>query len=133
MTKEPHRIDVHVGGRVRLRRMMLGLSQERLGEKLNLTFQQIQKYEKGANRIGASRLYDIAQVLEVPVQFFFEDLPQDLYVASHDIAAAESAPPVMNFVSSNEGLQLNTAFSRIECDETRKRIVDLVKTLSTMA
>lgn len=132
MTKEPHRIDVHVGGRVRLRRMMLGLSQERLGEKLGLTFQQIQKYEKGANRIGASRLYDISQVLSVPVQFFFEDLPEDLYRAAHEGGVTETAPRLMNFVSSNEGLQLNTAFSRIECDETRRRIVDLVKTLSTI-
>ncbi len=132
MTKDPHRIDVHVGGRVRLRRMMLGLSQERLGEKLGLTFQQIQKYEKGANRIGASRLYDISQVLGVPVQFFFEDLPEDLYRDSQEAGAVEAAPRLMNFVSSSEGLQLNTAFSRIECEETRKRIVDLVKTLSAV-
>ena len=129
--KDPHRIDVHVGGRVRLRRMMMGLSQERLGEQLGLTFQQIQKYEKGANRIGASRLYDIAQVLGVSVQFFFEDLPEDIEPSAVDEGEQESAPRLMTFVSSAEGLQLNTAFSRIECEETRKRIVDLVKTLST--
>jgi len=68
-------IDIHVGSRVRFRRMLLGMSQEKLGEKLGLTFQQVQKYEKGINRIGASRLYDLAQVLGVPVQFFYEDAP----------------------------------------------------------
>ena len=109
---------------------MLGLSQERLGEKLGLTFQQIQKYEKGANRIGASRLYDIAQVLGVTVQFFFEDLPEEVDPCSFEEGGREAAPRLMNFVSSAEGLQLNTAFSQIECEETRKRIVDLVKTLS---
>ena len=68
-------IDAHVGARVRLRRMLVGMSQERLGELLGVTFQQVQKYEKGANRIGASRLYEVSQILEVPVQFFFDDLP----------------------------------------------------------
>ena len=132
MPKDPHHIDVHVGGRVRLRRMMVGMSQERLGEKLGLTFQQIQKYEKGANRIGASRLYDIAQVLGVGVEFFFEDVPEEVEPTStEEASSADSAPRLMNFVSSAEGLQLNTAFSRIECEETRKRIVDLVKTLSS--
>lgn len=131
MTKDPHRIDVHVGGRVRLRRMMLGMSQEKLGEKLGLTFQQVQKYEKGANRIGASRLYDISQVLGVPVQFFFEDLPEEMDAVDPAHGADASVHPVMSFVSSSEGLQLNTAFSQIQCDETRKRIVDLIKTLSS--
>src|SRR5918992_4717448 len=68
-------IDLHVGSRVRLRRMLLGMSQEKLAERLGLTFQQIQKYEKGINRIGASRLFDLAQVLGVPVQFFYDDAP----------------------------------------------------------
>ena len=74
-SRRPNPIDVHVGSRVRFRRMLLGMSQEKLGEKLGLTFQQIQKYEKGINRIGASRLFDLAQVLGVPVQFFYEEAP----------------------------------------------------------
>src|ERR1700752_5241949 len=74
-SRRPNPIDVHVGSRVRFRRMLLGMSQEKLGEKLGLTFQQIQKYEKGINRIGASRLLDLAQVLGVPVQFFYEEAP----------------------------------------------------------
>src|SRR5512145_286688 len=73
-SRRPNPIDIHVGSRVRLRRMLLGMSQEKLGERLGLTFQQIQKYEKGVNRIGASRLFDLAQVLGVPVQFFYEEL-----------------------------------------------------------
>ena len=75
--KTPNPIDVHVGNRVRMRRMLVGLSQEKLGDSLKLTFQQVQKYEKGSNRISASRLYQIAQVLGVPVQFFFDDVPAD--------------------------------------------------------
>ena len=74
-SRRPNPIDVHVGSRVRFRRMLLGMSQEKLGEKLGLTFQQIQKYEKGINRIGASRLFDLAQVLGVSVQFFYEEAP----------------------------------------------------------
>ena len=74
--KNPNPIDVHVGSRVRMRRMLVGLSQEKLGERLGLTFQQVQKYEKGSNRVSASRLYQMAQILGVPVQFFFEDLPE---------------------------------------------------------
>ena len=136
MTKTPNPIDVHVGSRIRLRRMMIGMSQERLGEQLKLTFQQVQKYEKGANRVGASRLFSIARILDVPVQFFFEDMPE----ATSSVAPAaksdgmrepDETPFVMDFVSSSEGLQLNTAFSKIENVETRRKIVDLVKTLAS--
>ena len=74
-SRRPNPIDIHVGSRVRFRRMLLGMSQEKLGEKLGLTFQQVQKYEKGINRIGASRLFDLAQVLGVSVQFFYEEAP----------------------------------------------------------
>ncbi len=73
--KKPNPVDTHVGSRVRLRRMLLGMSQERLGESMGLTFQQVQKYEKGVNRIGASRLFQISKILDVPVQFFFEEAP----------------------------------------------------------
>ena len=127
--KSPNPIDIHVGSRVRLRRMMLGMSQEKLGENLGITFQQIQKYEKGTNRIGASRLQNIATSLKVPVSFFFEDAP-----GSPDDAAGfgESKPTsyVVDFLSSSEGLSLNKAFVRIREPKVRKRIVDLVRTLA---
>lgn len=126
-TKKPNPIDIHVGGRVRLRRMMLGMSQEKLGEQLGITFQQIQKYEKGTNRIGASRLQNIATVLSVPVGFFFDGAP------GHDEANnadSKSGSYVVDFLSSSEGLQLNRAFVRISDAKVRRRIVDLVRALA---
>lgn len=129
MKKKPNPIDVHVGGRVRLRRMLIGMSQEKLGELLGLTFQQIQKYEKGANRIGASRLYQISRILGVPVQFFFEDLDNDIEAPPESMSEPDAAPFVMDFVSSAEGLSLNRSFTKIEDPRVRKRIVDLIKSL----
>lgn len=120
VSKSPNPIDIHVGSRLRERRITLGVSQERLGDSLGLTFQQIQKYEKGVNRIGASRLFQIAQFLDAPVQYFFEGAPGE----------AEETPEIMRFIGTVEGLQLNAAFTKIKHDETRRRIVDLVKTLS---
>lgn len=120
-------VDVHVGGRVRLRRMLLGMSQEKLGEHLGLTFQQIQKYEKGINRIGASRLFDLSQVLGVPVQFFYEELA----VGGADGAAGFAERPAESyaaeFLGSREGLELNKAFARITDSRVRRSIVDLVR------
>ncbi len=131
MTKKvPNPIDVHVGSRVRLRRMLVGMSQEKLGEMLGLTFQQIQKYEKGANRIGASRLYQIAQILGVSVQFFFDDIPQEHAMTQDEGMADDPAPFVMDFVSSAEGLQLNRSYTRISDAQVRKRLLELVKSLS---
>lgn len=134
MTKSPNPVDIHVGSRVRLRRMMIGMSQERLGEKLGLTFQQVQKYEKGANRIGASRLFAISKILEVPVEFFFQDMPDSIAQGPTDNSAGMSEPDetsfVMDFVNSSEGLQLNTAFKRIDSSDTRRKLVELVKTLA---
>lgn len=127
--KAPNPIDIHVGSRVRLRRMMLGMSQEKLGESLGITFQQIQKYEKGTNRIGASRLQHIATVLKVPVSFFFEDAPG----TPDDVMDASGSRPasyVVDFLSSSEGLSLNKAFIRIEDAKVRRRIVDLVRSLA---
>ncbi|MBN8998011.1 MAG: helix-turn-helix transcriptional regulator [Rhizobiales bacterium] len=125
--KQPNPIDIHVGSRVRLRRMMQGMSQEKLGESLGITFQQIQKYEKGTNRIGASRLQHIASVLEVPVSFFFEDAPG----APSPAGFAESRPAafVTDFLASAEGLQLNKAFVRIKDAKLRRRIVELVRAI----
>ncbi|WP_237152799.1 helix-turn-helix domain-containing protein [Oryzibacter oryziterrae] len=127
--KSPNPIDIHVGGRVRLRRMMLGMSQEKLGEALGITFQQIQKYEKGTNRVGASRLQHIATVLKVPVSFFFEDAPGTPEEAA-GFAENNSHSYVVDFLSSTEGLSLNKSFVRIKDARVRRRIVDLVQTLA---
>jgi transcriptional regulator with XRE-family HTH domain len=128
--KVPNPIDVHVGSRVRLRRMLVGMSQEKLGDMLGLTFQQVQKYEKGANRVGASRLYQISQILGVPVQFFFDDLPGGAAGGAPGFADGDQTPYVMDFVSSSEGLQLNRAFARIDNSAVRKKLLELVKSLS---
>jgi len=110
--------------------MLVGMSQEKLGEMLGLTFQQIQKYEKGANRIGASRLYQIAQILGVDVEFFFDDMPDGSKgKKSKGFSEGESSPYVMDFVSSSEGLQLNRSFTRISDPKIRKRLLELVKSL----
>jgi len=127
--KKPNPIDIHVGSRVRLRRTMLGQSQEKLGNALGITFQQIQKYEKGANRIGASRLQQIANVLTVPVAFFFEDAPSGTQSVT-GMAEGNSTTYVVDFLSSSEGLQLNRAFVKISDPKVRRKIVDLVKSLS---
>jgi transcriptional regulator with XRE-family HTH domain len=107
--------------------MMLGMSQEKLGEQLGITFQQIQKYEKGTNRIGASRLQNIASVLSVPVGFFFDGAPGQ---GSAGAADSKSGSYVVDFLSSSEGLQLNRAFVRISDSKVRRRIVDLVRALA---
>jgi len=127
--KSPNPIDIHVGSRVRLRRMMLGMSQEKLGESLGITFQQIQKYEKGTNRIGASRLQHIATILKVPVSFFFEDAPGTPEEAE-GFGETQPTSYVVDFLSSSEGLSLNKAFVRIEDPKVRRRIVDLVRSLA---
>jgi transcriptional regulator with XRE-family HTH domain len=128
--KKPNPIDIHVGSRVRLRRNMLGMSQEKLGEALGITFQQIQKYEKGANRVGASRLQAISNVLSVPVSFFFEDAPGDNSGALKGFAEENSTTYVVDFLNSTEGLQLNRAFVKITDAKVRRKIIDLVKSLS---
>lgn len=128
--KKPNPIDIHVGSRVRLRRTMMGMSQEKLGEGLGITFQQIQKYEKGANRIGASRLQHIASVLKTPVAFFFEDAPGMESGSISGFGESDSANYVVDFLSSSEGLQLNRAFVKIQDPQVRKKIVELVKSLS---
>jgi transcriptional regulator with XRE-family HTH domain len=120
-------IDVHVGARVRLRRMLLGMSQEKLGEHLGLTFQQIQKYEKGINRIGASRLFDLSQVLGVPVQFFYEELAVGGAGADAGFGERPAESYAVEFLGSREGLELNKAFARISDPRVRRSIVDLVR------
>jgi len=125
-------IDVHVGSRVRLRRMLLGMSQEKLGEHLGLTFQQIQKYEKGINRIGASRLFDLSQVLGVPVQYFYEELPVGAAEAgATGFAERPSENYAVEFLGSREGLELNKAFARITDLRVRRSIVELIRALAS--
>jgi transcriptional regulator with XRE-family HTH domain len=127
--KAPNPIDKHVGSRVRMRRMMLGMSQEKLGDALGLTFQQVQKYEKGTNRIGASRLQQISSILQVPVAFFFEGAPVDV-VPQEDFADAPSPAYVTDFLATSDGLALTKAFMRIASPKLRRRIVDLVEEIA---
>lgn len=128
MSRAPDPVDLHVGARLRLRRMMQGVSQEALARKLGVTFQQIQKYENGQNRIGASRLYQLSLALKAPVGFFFVDLP-----GPDDIEGDGRAEAAMAFVGTPEGLQLNLAFSRIASPATRRKVVDLLNTLAAEA
>jgi transcriptional regulator with XRE-family HTH domain len=127
--KQANPIDAQVGNRVRLRRMLIGMSQEKLGEMLGLTFQQVQKYEKGVNRIGAGRLYQVAHILGVPIDYFYEGAKDRMPLKSAGLDDAKT-PPVMEFLSSGEGLQLSIAFMRIRDSKVRKRVLDLVKSLA---
>jgi transcriptional regulator with XRE-family HTH domain len=127
--KAPNPIDKHVGSRVRMRRMMLGMSQEKLGDALGLTFQQVQKYEKGTNRIGASRLQQISHILQVPVAFFFEGAPM-LQGSSERMNEAPSPAYVSDFLATSDGLSLTKAFMRIKEPRLRRRIVDLVEAIA---
>jgi transcriptional regulator with XRE-family HTH domain len=130
--KAPNPIDKHVGSRVRMRRMMLGMSQEKLGDALGLTFQQVQKYEKGTNRIGASRLQQISQILQVPVAFFFEGAPviASDYQPASGMQEAPSPAYVSDFLATSDGLSLTKAFMRIKDAKLRRRIVDLVQQIA---
>src|SRR5215472_8376986 len=127
--KSPNPTDKHVGGRVRMRRMMLGMSQTELGNSIGLTFQQVQKYEKGTNRIGAGRLHQIARILKAPVSFFFEGSPRE----PGGVSDAE-APPlptyVTDFLATSDGLALTKAFMQIKDANLRCRIVSLVQEIT---
>ncbi|MGI9366717.1 MAG: helix-turn-helix domain-containing protein [Rhizobiaceae bacterium] len=130
-SKTPNPVDVHVGSRVRLRRTMEKMSQEKLGEALGVTFQQIQKYEKGTNRIGASRMQQIAETLNVPISFFFEDVPGAVGDKNRSgMAEGDSSTYVVDFLSSAEGIELNRAFVKISNPAIRKKIIDMVRTLA---
>ncbi|MGH6673844.1 MAG: helix-turn-helix domain-containing protein [Xanthobacteraceae bacterium] len=129
--KAPNPIDKHVGSRVRMRRMMLGMSQEKLGDALGLTFQQVQKYEKGTNRIGASRLQQISHTLQVPVSFFFDGAPHVPGGARVEgMGEAPSPAYVSDFLATSDGLALTKAFMRIGDSKLRRRIVDLVEQIA---
>ena len=127
----PHPVDIHVGSRIRMRRTLLGLSQEKLGDALGLTFQQVQKYERGANRVGSSRLFEISRLLDVPVSFFFEDMPGDVAAA----ATAQQADPTgestqRDPLAKRETLELVRAYYRIGDPRVRKRIFELMKAIA---
>jgi transcriptional regulator with XRE-family HTH domain len=124
--KSPNPVDKHVGSRVRMRRMMLNMSQTALGDAIGLTFQQVQKYEKGANRISASRLQQLAHILKVPVPFFFEGAPHLAagHIPKRPLPSAES---YTDFMATRDGLALAKAFMRIGNIQLRRRIVDLVE------
>ena len=132
----PSPIDVHVGSRVRLRRTLLGMSQEKLGEALGLTFQQVQKYERGVNRIGASRLFDLSRVLDVPIGFFFDDMPPEMggaarsrFGLSGGFAEAQDGFDD-DTLHRRETLELVRAYYRITDPSVRKRVFDLIKSLT---
>lgn len=132
-SRKPNPVDIHVGGRVRFRRMLLGMSQEKLGERLGLTFQQVQKYEKGINRIGASRLFDLSHVLGVPVQFFYDEAPAAYeHTPSREVGFAERQTEsyITEFLNTRDGLELNKAFVKITDGRQRRAIVDLVRSLA---
>jgi transcriptional regulator with XRE-family HTH domain len=112
-----------------MRRMLVGMSQEKLGDSLGLTFQQVQKYEKGANRIGASRLYQIARVLGVPIEFFYDGVLPDGQGEAEGFAEADSSHFEMDMLSTSEGIQLNSAFFSIRDPKVRKKVLELVKAL----
>jgi transcriptional regulator with XRE-family HTH domain len=127
--KAPNPIDKHVGSRVRMRRMMLGMSQAKLGDGLGITFQQVQKYEKGTNRMGASRLQHISHILQIPVPFFFEGAPQ-LTGQPTEIGEAPSPACVSDFLATPDGFALTKAFMQIKEPGLRRRIVHLVEQIA---
>ena len=129
-TKAPNPVDRYVGSRVRMRRIMLGMSQEKLGEALGLTFQQVQKYEKGTNRVGASRIQQISEILQVPVSFLFEGGPSGTPSAG-GLNEGTSPAYVSDFLATSEGLALTRAFTRIADPKLRRSIVELVEQIAT--
>ena len=140
MATNPNPIDVHVGKRLRLRRTLLGMSQERLGELLGLTFQQVQKYERGVNRIGSSRLFELGQILDVPISFFFDDMPANggtaggaevpLGLAEERVAFDHEAADLP--LDRRETLELVRAYYRISDPAVRKRLFELAKALGNL-
>ena len=125
--KQPNAFDVHIGKRIRTARILIGMSQERLGSLLGVTFQQIQKYERGFNRIGAGRLYDVAAILNVPISFFYQDLEHA--TVEHPRPTAEPSA-VKRFLASAEGLELALAFQRIKDAKVRRRMLHLMRSLA---
>lgn len=127
---KPEPVDVHVGSRVRLRRTLLGMSQDKLGKALSLTFQQIQKYERGANRIGSSRLYKLSQILDVPVSFFFDDMPAEVTGKAVGMSEGGKQSFEVGQLSRRETLELVRAYYKIKDPLVRKKLFEMVKALA---
>lgn len=121
-------VDVHVGTRVRLRRQVMKMSQEKLGDKLGVTFQQVQKYERGSNRIGASRLWKISEVMDVPVNFFFDGLSESY--ARGEFAEDDQMPIVYEFINSTDGVSLAKAVSQIKSKAVRRQLLELARAMA---
>ena len=126
--RSPNPIDIHVGTRVRLRRQVMKMSQEKLGDQLGVTFQQVQKYERGANRVGASRLWKMSQVMDVPVGFCFDGLGQ--IGATTEFAEDDQLPIVYDFINSTDGVSLAKAVSQIKNKAVRRQILELARSLA---
>jgi transcriptional regulator with XRE-family HTH domain len=129
LERAPNPVDLHVGARIRMRRKLLGVSQERLAEQLGLTFQQVQKYERGANRVSASKLYEIAKALQTSVAYFFDGLA-DTQGASPEGSADGAAEFMHELVMTPEGLELAVLFPKLKRGRVRRRVLDLVKALA---
>ncbi len=132
-TGTPHPVDVHVGARVRMRRTLLGMSQTTLGEAIGLSFQQVQKYERGTNRIGASRLFDMSRVLDVPVEYFFDDMSAEVAASTPaQRRRKEKAPPSYERdpLAKRETLELVRAYYKISNAQVRKRLYEMTKVLA---
>jgi transcriptional regulator with XRE-family HTH domain len=127
--RSPNPVDLHVGARIRMRRKILGVSQERLADDLGLTFQQVQKYERGANRVSASKLYEIARSLQAPISYFFDGLADPL-AAVEEYAPAGDDRFVHDFLMTSEGLELATIFPKIKRGRVRRKVLDLVRAMA---
>jgi transcriptional regulator with XRE-family HTH domain len=131
--RRPNPVDLHVGGRVRMRRKLLGVSQEQLADSLGLTFQQVQKYERGANRVSASKLYEIARTLQVPVSFFFDGLADPMDGSDNDEVGQQAERIVQEFLTTPEGLELAEVFPKIGRGRVRRQVLDLVRAMAEEA
>lgn len=128
--RRPNPVDLHVGGRVRMRRKLLGVSQEQLAHSLGLTFQQVQKYERGANRVSASKLYDIAKTLKAPVSYFFDGLADPASGSEADEPSRQAAQMLQDFLATTEGMELAELFPRIGRSRVRRQVLDLVRAMA---
>ena len=131
--RSPNPVDLHVGSRIRLRRKLLGVSQEQLADSLGLTFQQVQKYERGANRVSASKLYEIAKTLQVPVSFFFDGLADPMDGSDGDEVGQQAERIVQEFLTTPEGLELAEVFPKIGRGRVRRQVLDLVRAMAEEA
>lgn len=128
--RSPNPVDLHVGGRIRMRRKLLGVSQERLADDLGLTFQQVQKYERGANRVSASKLYEIAKSLQTSISYFFDGLVDPSTARAEGVAESGAEPFIHDFLMTPEGLELAALFPKIKRGRVRRRILDLVRSMA---